>query len=155
MSYFEKIKDRDYVFGALLLVANKMETQLERTLSKYDITAKQWFTLLVIVNAFDKPPSIKEIAGEMSTSHQNIKQLTLKLEAKGLVILEKDKRDQRVTIVKLTDKSHELFKIIEKDGIEFMERFYKGIKSSDLKEGREFIEKIMENLNIMEGRSNR
>ena len=154
MSYFEKIKDKDYVFAAFMLIANKMETQLERTLSKYDITAKQWFTLLVIVNAFETSPSIKDIAGEMSTSHQNIKQLTLKLEAKGLVMLEKDKRDQRVTKVIVTEKSHELFMIIEKDGFEFMSKFYKGIENDELRTGREVMEKIMENLNIMEERLN-
>ena len=149
MSYFDNIKDQDFIFAALLLLANKLDTQLERTLSSHDITAKQWFTLLVLINAFESPPSIKDLAREMSTSHQNVKQIALKLEAKGLVKLEKDKRDQRVTKVLITDESQELFKNLEKDGKDFMNSFYEGIEAEDLKQGRKVLEKLMENLNKM------
>jgi DNA-binding MarR family transcriptional regulator len=134
----------------MLLVANKMDTLLERALSQYTITAKQWFMLIVIVNAFKEAPSIKEIASVMGSSHQNVKQLALKLETKGMVLLEKDKKDLRATKVVLTKDCFDLFKVLEKEGLVFMSKFYKGIKDSQLKDNRTFINQIMDNLKNIE-----
>lgn len=150
MNYFENITDQEYIFATMLLVANKMDTLLERALSKYNITAKQWFMLIVIVNAFKEAPSIKEIAKVMGSSHQNIKQLALKLEAKGMVELEKDKKDLRTTKVTLTKECFQLLKKLEKEGLVFMNKFYKEIDSKEVKNGRMFISKIMNNLKEIE-----
>ncbi|KAF0092590.1 MAG: transcriptional regulator [Fusobacteria bacterium] len=150
MNYFENITDQDYIFATMLLVANKMDTLLERALSKYNITAKQWFMLIVTVNAFNEAPTIKEIAKVMGSSHQNIKQLALKLEAKGMVVLEKDKKDLRATKVTLTKECFQLFKKLEKEGISFMNKFYKEINNTEMKNTRMFISKIMDNLKNIE-----
>ncbi len=150
MNYFENITDQEYIFASMLLIANKMDTLLERSLSKYNITAKQWFMLIVTVNAFKEAPSIKEIAEVMGSSHQNVKQLALKLEAKGMVMLEKDKKDLRATKVILTKQCFQLFKQLEKEGFVFMNKFYKEIKNSQLKDTRTFINQIMDNLKNIE-----
>lgn len=150
MNYFENITDQEYIFASMLLVANKMDTLLERALSKYNITAKQWFMLIVTVNAFKETPSIKEIAKIMGSSHQNVKQLALKLEIKGMIELEKDKRDLRATKVILTKKCFQLFKKLEKEGLDFMNNFYKDIENIEMKNTRIFISKIMDNLKDIE-----
>lgn len=150
MNYFENINDQEYIFASMLLIANKMDTLLERSLSKYNITAKQWFMLIVTVNAFKESPSIKEIAKVMGSSHQNVKQLALKLEAKGMVLLEKDKKDLRATKVILTKECFELFKLLEEEGFVFMNKFYKEINSKQLKDARIFINQIMDNLKNIE-----
>jgi len=152
MNYFENINDQDYIFASMLLVANKMDTLLERALRNYNITAKQWFMLIVTVNAFKEAPSIKEIAKVMGSSHQNVKQLALKLETKGMIILEKDKTDLRATKVILTKECYQLFKQLEKEGLDFMNKFYNDIENIEMKNTRLFISKIMVNLkNIEEG----
>lgn len=150
MNYFENINDQEYIFASMLLIANKMDTLLERSLSKYNITAKQWFMLIVTVNAFKESPSIKEIAKVMGSSHQNVKQLALKLESKGMVLLEKNKKDLRTTKVILTKECFELFKLLEKEGFVFMNKFYKEINSKQLNETRTFINRIMDNLKNIE-----
>jgi DNA-binding MarR family transcriptional regulator len=150
MNYFENITDQEYIFASMLLVANKMDTLLERALSKYNITAKQWFMLIVTVNAFKEAPTIKEIAKVMGSSHQNIKQLALKLETKGMVELQKDKKDLRATKVTLTKECFQLFKKLEKEGISFMNKFYKEIDATEVKNTRMFISKIMDNLKDIE-----
>lgn len=150
MNYFENINDQEYIFASMLLIANKMDTLLERSLSKYNITAKQWFMLIVTVNAFKESPSIKEISKVMGSSHQNVKQLALKLESKGMVLLEKNKKDLRTTKVILTKECFELFKLLEKEGFVFMNKFYKEINSKQLNETRTFINRIMDNLKNIE-----
>lgn len=149
MDRLNQVNDAEFVFGALLVVANRMDTLLERTLSKHGITSKQWFLLLVIFNLFDYPPTIKEVAKEMGSSHQNVKQVALKLEEKRMLILEKDKRDLRVTRLVTTESSHTLWKKIEPDGRAFMNAFYNGIEIDSLNNARKVISKIMLNLSSM------
>lgn len=150
MNKLDKIEDSEFVFGALLVVANKMDTLLERTLSKHNVTAKQWFLLLIIFNLFENPPTIKEAAKQMGSSHQNVKQVALKLEEKGMLILEKDKKDLRATRLIPTKKSYEFWKEIADDGKAFMEAFYKGIEKESMNNARMLIAKIMLNLVDME-----
>jgi DNA-binding MarR family transcriptional regulator len=152
MEKFEQIPDSQFIFGALLVVANKMDTLLERTLIKHNVTSKQWFLLLVLFNLFEKPPTIKEVAKEMGSSHQNVKQVALKLEEKGMLKLEKDKKDLRVTRLILTEKSYEFWKEIENDGKKFMDAFYNGIEKAEFQNTRLFISALMFNLNEMETR---
>lgn len=150
MEKFEQIPDSEFIFGALLVIANKMDTLLERTLSKHNVTSKQWFLLLVLLNIFEKPPTIKEVAKEMGTSHQNVKQVALKLEEKGMLKLEKDRKDLRATRIILAEKSYDFWKAIENDGKEFMDAFYKNIGKNNLQNIRFFISTLMLNLSEME-----
>lgn len=150
MERFNQIPDSEFVFGALFVVANKMDTLLERTLSKHNVTSKQWFLLLVLFNLFEKPPTIKEVSKEIGSSHQNIKQVALKLEEKGMLKLEKDKKDLRATRLILTEKSYEFWKTIENDGREFMDAFYYGIENDNMHNIRHFMSSLMLNLNEME-----
>lgn len=144
------IGDREFVFAMLLLIANKMDTLLERTLSKYNITSKQWFLLLVLFNTFEKAPTMKELANEMGSSHQNVKQVALKLQEKGFLVLEKDKNDLRATRLIPTEKSHQFWQDSSEDGKIFMNSFFDGIEEKSLNNTKDFISKIMLNLNNME-----
>lgn len=131
-----------------------MDTLLDRILSRHNVTSKQWFLLLIIFNLFEHPPTIKEVAKVMSSSHQNVKQVALKLEEKGMLRLEKDKKDLRVTRLAVTEKSYEFWKAVENDGIKFMNEFYTGIKNDKLKSGRLLLAQIMQNLESMEENNN-
>ena len=105
MSNPEQMDDLQFMFGAMLVVANKMDTILERALNKYEVTAKQWFLSIALNRLFNAPPTMKELARELGSSHQNIKQVALKLQAKGLLKLEKDKKDARVIRLCLTRRA--------------------------------------------------
>ena len=104
MEKLESMIDSKFIFGSLLVVANQMDTLLGRELKKYDLTTKQWLLTIVVENSFKYDPSIKEVAKVMGSSHQNVKQVVLKLEKKGFLSLEKDKNDARVMRIKLTDR---------------------------------------------------
>ena len=146
MSRLDAMKDRKFVFGSVLIVSNMMDTLLDRELSEYGITAKQWFMTVVIENSFDNPPTIKEVARAMGSSHQNIKQVALKLEQKGLLLLEKDKRDARVTRLKLTEQSYEFSQTIQSKAANFTQCLFKGIKDDDMSKARAALQIMMENL---------
>lgn len=134
------------MFGAVLIVANRMDTLLERELKEYDVTAKQWFMTVVIDNSFDKAPTIKEVAREMGSSHQNVKQVALKLEQRGLLVLEKDKKDARVTRLKLTEESYKFSQLIQGKAAIFTQELFDGIEDEDMSKARITLQRMMSNL---------
>jgi len=95
MSKIEEMGNRKYVFGSLFIISNRVDTLLQREFNRFGITTKQWFLSVILENLFNMPPTMNEAAKEMGSSHQNVKQVALKLEENGLLILEKNKKDAR------------------------------------------------------------
>ncbi|WP_160679247.1 MarR family transcriptional regulator [Clostridium sp. C8-1-8] len=150
MEKLEMKKDKQYLFGAIFVAANRIDTMLEREFSQFDITTKQWFLSIIIDNLFDAPPTIKEVAKEMGSSHQNVKQIALKLEQKGLLILEKDNKDSRATRLKLSESGYDFWDKIKEEGICFTEELFKGIREEDLSAARRVFKQILFNINSMD-----
>ena len=152
MSKLEMMDDRKYLFGSIFILSNRMDTLLQREFNRFDITTKQWFLSVIIDNLFDSPPTMKEAANEMGSSHQNVKQVALKLEQKGLLILEKDKRDARATRLKLTDDSYDFWNMIKYEGTEFTKTLFKDIDKEELAVARSVIQKMLLNINEMDNK---
>ena len=144
------IPDEPMIFALLLIISNKMNTLLDREFQEFDVTTKQWFLSETIHSLFDYPPAMKELAGEMGSSHQNIKQVALKLQQKGLLKLEKDKKDTRVTRLSLTEQSRELWKKTDSKGTIFRENMFKEMDKKDIATARSLLEKMLLNLNKIE-----
>lgn len=153
MSKVEKMSDSQYLFGIIFIVANRVDTMLEREFRRFGITTKQWFLSVIIEKLFDEPPTMKEVAKEMGSSHQNVKQVALKLEQKGLLILQKDKKDARVTRLKLSDNSYDFWTKIRGEGTSFTQALFKGIEEDELKVARRVMQKMQLNINEMDSKS--
>jgi DNA-binding MarR family transcriptional regulator len=146
----QKMDDLEIIFSAILVVANRMDTMLERTLGRHNVTAKQWFLLNALNRWFDAPPTMMELAREMGSSHQNVKQVALKLQEKELLTLTRDKRDARILRLHLTEKSREFWAESSLDCMAFMEEFYKDIDKNDIGRMCATVAKMMGNLNRIE-----
>ena len=149
MNKVEKMSDRQYLFGVIFIIANRVDTMLEREFKRFGITTKQWFLSVIIENLFDKPPTIKEVAKEMGSSHQNVKQVALKLEQKGLLILQKDKKDARVTRLKLSENSYDFWTKLRGESTEFTQALFKNIEKDELEVARRVMQKMQLNINEM------
>ncbi|HBL83395.1 MAG: MarR family transcriptional regulator [Clostridiales bacterium GWF2_38_85] len=147
MNRLNAVDDREFIFGAVLMIANKMDTLLDRSLSKYNITSKQWFLLLTLFNLFDNPPTISEVAKEIASSHQNVKQVALKLQEKGLIKLKKDRSDSRATRLVIAEASYKFWRDSAEDGRKFMDEFYDELSNEHITQARLFISKLILNLN--------
>ena len=152
MSKIEMMDDRSYLFGSIFILSNRMDTLLQREFKQFDITTKQWFLSVITDNLFDNPPTMKEVANEMGSSHQNVKQVALKLEQKGLLILEKDKKDARTTRLKLTENSYDFWKMIKEEGAVFTETLFKDIDKDELAIARRVMEKMLLTINEMDNK---
>lgn len=150
MKKIDLIPNKSYIFASLLIVANRMETLLSRDLKEFGVTTRQWFLSATINSLFEKPPTIKAVAKQMGSCHQNIKQVALKLEHKGLLKLEKDKKDARVTRLKMTDDSYVFWKKTEPKGNVFVENMFKDIEEKDLIIARTVLKKMLSNLTEMD-----
>lgn len=150
MNQLELLPDTQYFFGALFVTSNRLDTILEREFNKFGVTTKQWFLSIVIDRLFDQPPTIKQVARAMGSSHQNVKQLGLKLSSKGLLGLEKDERDTRVTRLRITEKGHALWKRVRTQRDSFNAKLFDGISEEELKTARIVMEKLQINIEAMD-----
>jgi MarR family transcriptional regulator for hemolysin len=155
MDKLEIMDDMQYLFGTIFVVSNRIDALLEREFNKFDITTKQWFLSIIIDNLFDSPPTIKEVAREMGSSHQNVKQIALKLEQKGLLILEKDKEDARVTRLKLTENGHDFWIKIRGEGVKFNQTLFNNIDKDDLAVTRRVMKNMLLNINEIDQKNER
>jgi len=150
LNKMDTLIDRKFVFGSVMIVANMMDTQLERQLKEHGITAKQWFLTVVIKNSFDQPPTLNEAAHAMGSSHQNVKQMALKLQERGLVTLEKDAKDRRVTRICLTEQTEAFTKTIQSKSSAFTSNLFRNIDAKELEGARIFLKTMMDNLLLMD-----
>lgn len=153
MDIIDSMPDQKFIFGGIQVVANQMDTMLERELKEYNLTTKQWLLTIVVANIFDHDPTIKEVAKGMGSSHQNVKQVALKLEQKGFVVMEKDTHDARITRIKLTDAVASFGKNSQKKSEIFTEKLFKGISAEEMAMTRSALEKMLTNLEVMDQES--
>lgn len=129
MSIIDKGK---FVFGLLFYLPNRLQVMMDQNLAPYDMTAKQWFLTVIVEQYGDRPPTLSEVAEAMSSSHQNVKQLALKLEEKGLLQLKKDKRDRRITRLKLTEKCYAFWEAQQEESKRFLTELYSGLSEEEI-----------------------
>ncbi|WKY44755.1 MarR family transcriptional regulator [Eubacteriaceae bacterium ES2] len=153
MDKLDLIPDQKYIFGGIQIAANQMDTLMERALKEHNLTTKQWLLCVVIQNSFDHAPTIKELAIGMGSSHQNVKQVALRLQEKGFALLEKDPQDARVTRVHLTDAVADFGQASQEKSDVFSANLFDGISPEEQKIARKTIEKLLKNLEKMDHES--
>jgi MarR family transcriptional regulator for hemolysin len=143
----DSMKSLDYmkrIFAHIVLVARKWEVMYNRVNKDDELTLKQFMMLIIIIDFSEKKaPSIKEVADQMSTSHQNVKAITELLEKKGFISLYQDEQDLRVTRIRLlkeksdywgrrNDKDQEMLQTLFSDiTIEDLAVTYRTVKKLD------------------------
>ena len=150
MSKLDKLADQQYFFGALFVTANRLDTIMERNFAEFGVTTKQWFLSIVVDRLFEDPPTMKQAAYAMGSSHQNIKQLALKLHKKGLLRLDKDAQDARLMRLSLTPEGQQLWHTVRLQRDPFQERLFAGISAEELKTVRGVMERLLHNIDEMD-----
>ena len=101
---FGQMPPQAFLLGLLSAFDNRYQAAADNYFK--EITWKQFFAIICI-NLCKEPPTLNDLSDIMGSSHQNVKQLLIKLEKKGFVTMipdEKDKRKQRILV---TDKCRE------------------------------------------------
>lgn len=133
-----------YLLGLLRAFQNRFQAMADTQMK--EISWKQFF-LIICMNMCKGDPTIKELAEIVGSSHQNVKQLLIKLENKGFVevyIDELDKRKQRIRMTEYCKKFCEKNDIAT---IGIMEKMFAGISEEQLRITIETLTLIDKNMN--------
>jgi len=126
------LEKQKLIFGSIFLLSNKLQVIMDRDLASYDLTAKQWFLTAIMEEFFNSPPSLSELAEAMGSTHQNVKQIALKLQNKDFLEIQKDEEDRRATRLKLTEKSYAFWEKRQEQSENFLTEFFEDLSEEEL-----------------------
>lgn len=142
MNYDEKMNMNNVEFGNmppqafLLGLLSAFDNRYQAAADAFfkEITWKQFFAIICI-NLCKEPPTINELSDVMGSSHQNVKQILLKLEKKGFVSFVTDDRDKRKQRILVTDTCRNFLEENDNNGKQsqyIIGRIFEGVDEKDL-----------------------
>lgn len=135
-----------FLLGLLSAFENRFQAVTDSMMK--EISWKQFFAIICINLCKDKP-TVKELAEIMGSSHQNVKQILLKLEKKGFVHITVDERDKRKQRIELTDYCKEFCENNDEMSANIMKKMFAGISEEQLQATIQTIIQIEDNLKMM------
>ena len=141
---FSKMKP--FLLGLLRAFDNRYQAAADAYFK--EITWKQFFAIICI-NLCKEPPTLNELSDVMGSSHQNVKQILLKLEKKGFVVAEPDEKDKRKQRIFVTDKCRAFLEQNDNNGQQsryVIGRIFEGIDEKSLQTTIQTIMKMERNL---------
>ena len=140
---FEGIPSSYYLLGLLSAFENRFQAMADNMMK--EISWKQFFAI-VCINMCKEPPTIKELSDVLGSSHQNVKQILIKLEDKGFVEFREDEADKRKQRIVLTKKCRKFCEKNNDMSIKIMAKMFDGVPEKDVKTTIKTITKIEKNL---------
>ena len=140
---FNGIPSSYFLLGLLSAFDNRFQAIADSTMK--EVSWKQFFAVICINLCKDKP-TVKELAEIMGSSHQNVKQILLKLEKKGFVSISIDENDKRKQRIHLTDYCRDFCEKNDEMTMGIMEKMFAGISEEQLQATIRTIVHIEDNL---------
>ena len=126
---FTGIETPYFLLGLLSAFDNRFQAMADKVME--EISWKQFFAIICI-NLCKESPTIKELSEIMGSSHQNVKQILLKLEKKGFVNISVDEDDKRKQRVILTEKCIEFCNRNDENSSMAVKSIFEGISEKEL-----------------------
>ena len=144
---FAGVESSYFLIGLLSAFENRFQAMADNAIKV--ISWKQFFAVICI-NMCKEKPTVKELAEIMGSSHQNVKQILLKLEKKGFVQITTDEKDKRKQRIELTDYCREF--CAKNDAMSAMAigKMFEGISQEQLQATIQTIVQIEDNLKKLE-----
>ena len=144
---FSGIPQNYYLLGLLSAFENRFQAMADQTMQ--EISWKQFFAIICI-NLCKEPPTLRELSEILGSSHQNVKQILLKLEKKDFIQFQADDKDRRKQRIVLTDRCQRFCE--KNNGVSsgIMNKMFDGIPQDDLSITIRTITAIEKNLREIE-----
>lgn len=126
---FQGTESPYFLLGLLSEFNNRYQAKADTFFE--EVSWKQFFAIICI-DLCKEPPTLKELSELMGSSHQNIKQILLKLESKGFVQMVSDEKDKRKQRIFLTDQTRTFCKEHDEGSTRIVSQIFEGIDSKDL-----------------------
>ena len=143
MSGISGIESSYFLIGLLSAFENRFQAVADSTMK--EISWKQFF-VLICINMCKEKPTVKELAEIMGSSHQNVKQILLKLEKKGFVSITADESDKRKLRIELTEYCKEFCAKNDEMAMNIMRKMFEGVSNEQLQVTIQTIIHIEDNL---------
>ncbi|WP_408072324.1 MarR family winged helix-turn-helix transcriptional regulator [Butyrivibrio sp. JL13D10] len=143
---FGDMPPQPFLLGLLSAFDNRYQAAADAYFK--EITWKQFFAIICI-NLCKEPPTLNELSEVMGSSHQNVKQILLKLEKKGFVTTVPDEKDKRKQRIFVTDKCRTFLEQNDNNGQQsqyVIGRIFDGIDEKSLQTAIQTIMKMERNL---------
>ncbi len=132
-----------FLIGLLSAFENRFQAMADRDMKV--ISWKQFFAIICI-NMCKESPTVKELAEIMGSSHQNVKQILLKLEKKGFVAITADENDKRKQRIVLTEFCREFCEKNDEMATDILGKMFTGISEQQLQVTIQTIIQMEDNL---------
>ena len=126
---FTGIESSYFLLGLLSAFDNRFQAMADKTIK--EISWKQFFAIICI-NMCKEKPTLRELADIMGSSHQNVKQILLKLEKNGFVNVVLDERDKRKQRIELTEYCMEFCKKNNEVRSQIIMNMFEGVSQEQL-----------------------
>lgn len=126
---FSNIPPNYYLLGLLSAFENRFQAMADSMMQ--EVSWKQFFAIICI-NLCQEPPTLKELSEILGSSHQNVKQILVKLEKKGFVEFLPDVVDKRKRRIVLTDQCREFCDKNDDMSREIMQRLFDGVSEEEI-----------------------
>ena len=146
---FSSVPSNGYLLGLLSAFENRFQAAADNLMK--EISWKQFFAIICI-NACKEPPTLKELSDILGSSHQNVKQILLKLEKKGFVSFVADDKDKRKQRILVTDVCRDFLEKNDNNGKQsqfIIGRIFDGVDEKDLTATIQTIMKMERNLSAL------
>ena len=140
---FAGIDSSYFLLGLLSAFENRFQAIADSAME--EISWKQFFAIICIELCREKP-TVKELAEIMGSSHQNVKQILLKLERKGFVSIAIDETDKRKQRIELTDYCRDFCAKNNDTARGIMQKMFAGVSEKQLQLTIGTVMQIEENL---------
>ena len=143
---FGQMPPQAFLLGLLSAFDNRYQASADRFFK--EITWKQFFAIICI-NLCKEPPTLNDLSEVMGSSHQNVKQILLKLESKGFVSMKTDEKDKRKQRFFVTDKCRQFLEENDnqsRTSAQIIEQIFEGVDENSLMITIETIMKMERNL---------
>ena len=143
---FTGIESSYFLLGLLSAFENRFQAMADSTMK--EISWKQFFAIICI-NLCKTSPTVKELAEIMGSSHQNVKQILLKLEKKGFVSISVDEQDKRKQRIELTPYCEEFCEKNDEMSMALLKKMFEGVSEEQLQITIQTIVQIEDNLKLI------
>lgn len=110
-----------------------------------NITLKQQF-LMIALELFDEPPTLKEMGELIGCSYQNVKRMAVHLQKEGYLDMVQDAKDKRKLLLINTGKAEKMAELSGEKIADFMSILYRDIPQQDLRVVLSTLKKMDQNL---------
>ena len=126
---FTGIESSYFLIGLLSAFENRFQAVADSMMK--EISWKQFFAIICI-NMCRGKPTVNELAEIMGSSHQNVKQILLKLEKKEFVSITVDESDKRKQRIELTEYCKEFCTNNDDMAMNIMRKMFEGVSNEQL-----------------------